>query len=92
MNDRYAKSKFSIAAEFLAGPESLCIRAAKAWTEVSVLKGDYEFKNPELQGDFDWLMSKMEQFAVGDGMKPKATDVDCDEVRKRILKINALFE
>lgn len=72
---------------FLAGPESLCMRVSKAWTEVSSLEATHEFEDEEMEEDFDWLMSKMEQFAVGDGQPPKASDAECEEVRQRIVKM-----
>jgi hypothetical protein len=66
-NERYVKSKFSIAAEMLAGSESLPTRVARAWTEISTIEG-WKFDDPAMQQDFDWLMSKRSIFAVGDGM------------------------
>lgn len=87
MSDRYAKSVFSIAIGFLAGPESLCVRVSKAWTEVSSLEATHKFEDEEMQEDFDWLMSKMEQFAVGDRQRPRAADGECEQVRQRLVKM-----
>jgi hypothetical protein len=91
-SDVYAKSKFSTAVALMTGPEPFAVRVAAAWTEISVLDDrEFEFSNPELQSDFEWLMAQVRTFAVGDRMRAKATDAECDAVRSRILKINALF-
>lgn len=87
----YAVSKFGEAVGMMTGPEAFAVRVAAAWSQIAVLKDMYRFENADLQGDFDWLMSKRSQFGVGDRMRAKATDAECDEVRHRILKIYGLL-
>jgi hypothetical protein len=76
----------------MTGPEPFAVRVAAAWTEISVLDdGEFHFYDRALQSDFEWLMGQMSRFAVGDRMPARASDAECDAVRSRILKINALF-
>lgn len=81
----YLRQKFSIAGAFLKGRQSLPIRVVKAWTEISPLNEE-DFDDKELRSDFEWIMSKI-QFAVIDGVRPKATTAECEEVARRIEKI-----
>jgi len=87
----YAREKFGTAISLMTGPEEFSRRVAKGWTEIAGLEETYEFESEELQHDFDWLMSKRAQFAVGDGAQAKATAEECDQVRHRIMKIHALL-
>lgn len=74
----------------MTGPEEFSRRVAKAWTEIHPVEAE-SFEDEELRADFEWLMSKMPRFAVGDGERAKATDAECEAVRQRILKIHALL-
>jgi hypothetical protein len=86
-SQEYVRSKFSVAVGFLAGPESLCRRVVKAWTEIAVVEPE-SLKDSSVRTDFEWILSK-QQFAVIEGLDPKATEAECEEVRQRIMKIEA---
>jgi hypothetical protein len=87
----YVKEKFGTAVVHMTGPEDFSRRVAKAWVEIYPVTAE-SFEDRELRTDFEWLQSKLNQFGVGDREKARATDAECDEVRKRILKIHALLE
>jgi hypothetical protein len=87
---QYVREKFGTAIVLMTGPDEFSRRVAKAWTEIYPVKAE-SFEDDELRADFEWLMSKMPQFAVGDGERAKATETECEAVRQRILKIHALL-
>lgn len=82
----YLRQKFSVGTGFLNGRGALCLRVVKAWTEISSLNAE-DFDDPQLRDDFEWINAKT-QFAVIDGVRPQATDAECEEVARRIQKIH----
>jgi hypothetical protein len=49
----------------------------KAWTEIAYVEPE-SFKDKGLRADFEWIISK-QQFAVIEGVDPKATEEECEK-------------
>ena len=81
--ERYVREKFINAASQMTGNESFQRRVMNAWGEIHVLTPE-DFDDLELREQYEWIVKKR--------VTLDSTDGECEDVRKRIIRIFLTLE